>query len=418
MIIVVPLAGEIKFYPFHDTFRVSFATPMFFFFLLLLRKTPPVVPGFLIGLGVLFFRILLDLVIEDPFIFVDSFQTRVPAFFYYLTFSLIFQIIQVNRFHHQPIIIGVMGILIEIVASIAELTVQNINAGNLITLSGFVQVMVIAIFRSFFALALFSIIKLYEAKLREIQIQKKNEHLLMLLSNLYEESIHLKKTLQNAEKITKDTYDLYRSLNQFKEMDGVNIHSFGQKALRIAGEVHEIKKDNQRIFAGLSRLISGENFADYIDIKKLIRIIFRINEKYAYSIDKEITFQYFIEGNYPKFHVYLVLSILNNLVTNAVEAIEEKGFIIITVKECSGFVTFEVKDNGPGIPMKYKEIIFKPGFTSKYDYTGTPSTGIGLSYVKDIVIENKGEIAVENGPSGEGAIFTIKLPIASLMEKG
>ena len=39
---------------------------------------------------------------------------------------------------------------------------------------------------------------------------------------------------------------------------------------------------------------------------------------------------------------------------------------------------FEVIDDGPGIAQKYKKLVFKPGFTSKYDQTGTPSTGIGL----------------------------------------
>lgn len=418
MVIVIPLAGEIKFYPFHDTFRVSFATPIFFFSLLLLRKTPPFAAGILIGLSVLLFRIVLDWATIDSFTFFDSLQMRMPAFCYYLTFSLLFQIINVNRLHHQPILIGVLGMMMEIISSVTELAVQHINAGNFITFYALIQVMVIALFRSFFALALFSMIKLYEAKLREIQIQKKNAHLLRLLSNLYEESVHLKKTLQNAEKITKQSYDLYRRLNQVKNVDEEDIQALGQKALRIAGEVHDIKKDNQRIFAGLSRLISEENFSDYIDINELMRIIIRINEKYAHSLGKEITFQYSIEGNHPKYHVYLVLSIINNLVANAVEAIVEKGTIFTAVKESGGFVQFQVSDTGPGIPVKFKEMIFKPGFTSKYDDSGTPSTGIGLSYVKEVVSEHGGEILADSGPQGKGSVFTIELPIYSLIEKG
>lgn len=58
--------------------------------------------------------------------------------------------------------------------------------------------------------------KLYEAQSRERQIRKQNEHMLMLISNLYEETIHLRKTLKNAENITKESYDLYRDLKNGK----------------------------------------------------------------------------------------------------------------------------------------------------------------------------------------------------------
>ena len=52
---------------------------------------------------------------------------------------------------------------------------------------------------------------------------------------------------------------------------------------------------------------------------------------------------------------------------------------------------FEVIDDGPGIAQKYKKLVFKPGFTSKYDRAGTPSTGIGLSYINEMVTELGGE---------------------------
>lgn len=45
--------------------------------------------------------------------------------------------------------------------------------------------------------------KLYEAQSRERHIKKQNEHMLMLISNLYEDAVHLK-TLQDAENITKN----------------------------------------------------------------------------------------------------------------------------------------------------------------------------------------------------------------------
>lgn len=40
LMVVVPIAGELNFHPFNDTFRVSFGTPLFFFLLLFLRRIP------------------------------------------------------------------------------------------------------------------------------------------------------------------------------------------------------------------------------------------------------------------------------------------------------------------------------------------------------------------------------------------
>lgn len=52
---------------------------------------------------------------------------------------------------------------------------------------------IIAISHRFIVLSFFNMIKLYEAQSRERQIRKQNEHMLMLISNLYEESVLLKK---------------------------------------------------------------------------------------------------------------------------------------------------------------------------------------------------------------------------------
>ena len=59
--------------------------------------------------------------------------------------------------------------------------------------------------------------------------------------------------------------------------------------------------------------------------------------------------------------MYTVLSIFNNLVANAVEAIEDRGLIHIKLYKREQHVIFEVIDDGPGITQKYKKLVFKPG---------------------------------------------------------
>ena len=68
--------------------------------------------------------------------------------------------------------------------------------------------------------------------------------------------------------------------------------------------------------------------AEYVEGHELAEMIVRINEKYAEMLEKDIRFSKHIEGEHAAYHVYTVLSIFN-LVANAVEAIEDKGFVII-----------------------------------------------------------------------------------------
>lgn len=100
------------------------------------------------------------------------------------------------------------------------------------------------------------------------------------------------------------------------------------------------------------------------------------------------------------------------------EAIEDRGLIHIKLYKRDQHVIFEVIDDGPGIAQKYKKLVFKPGFTSKYDQTGTPSTGIGLSYIHEMVTELGGEVRLENNENEKGCKFIVCLPEGSLKREG
>ncbi len=115
-----------------------------------------------------------------------------------------------------------------------------------------------------------------------------------------------------------------------------------------------------------------------------------------------------VNGEHFSYHVYTILSIINNLVANAVKRLKMKEGLFYRYIEQAEHVEFHVQDNGPGVPLKYEKAIFEPGFTSKYDQFGNPSTGIGLSYVKDIVQELEGTIKATQEDSG--MTFIIQIP--------
>ncbi len=412
MVILLPLAGEIKFYPFNEFYRVSFGPPLLFLFLLGLKKVPSIICGVLAGVSVLIFRITLDFVFFQPFDWLGSLHANFPSFFYYFTYSLVFFLLKIHQFFNRPWLIGLLGILTELAAGFVELIVETVSYGTMTDLDAINKIIIIAIFRSFFVIGLFSSIRLREANLREAEVQKRNEHMMLLVSNLYEETVLLKKTVQDAEEITKQSYNLYRELQSIKEENqDLFPDRIPKQALGIAGEVHEIKKDNQRILSGLSKLITDESTLDYSDIQSLFSLIVRTHRKYAEHLGKNIEFAVVSTGTHPPYHVYTFISIVNNLVSNAVEAIKETGRIEISADLTHDWLQIRIHDNGPGIPFQYQDVIFKPGFTLKFDSTGKSSTGIGLTYVKEIVKKLEGEIRLENQEKDSGTTFIVRLPV-------
>lgn len=412
MLVVVPLAGEWKFYPFASDFRVSFGTTAFFFFLLWLPKIPSYLSGLAVGITVILFRIGLDWFTADTFSLHGSFLHQLPVFFFYLSFGCFYFLLHINRFLHRPLLVGFLGTAAEIMGNIVELLLRT-PASDVFTLATLGKITAFAILRSFFVLSFFTLIELRHAQKLEVQQRNRNAHILMLVSDLYEESILLKKNLRYAEEITRNCYEFYRKL---KEHPLGQTGAFAQTALHIAGQVHEIKKDNQRIYAGLSKMISNENAADEMRLEELGSIVVRANLKYVRLLGKEIEIDWICDLPDAQFPIYTTLSLLNNLVTNAVEAIPATGHITITVMRDDHCAILRVTDDGPGIKAKDPTVLFTPGFTTKYDLSGQPSTGIGLTYVKEMVESLHGQVAVESIPGNTS--FIVKLPIQQILKKG
>ena len=215
---------------------------------------------------------------------------HVPAFFYYFIYALAFHKTKLNERHDQPFMIGLLGVLIELFASVSEMAIRSFLANQDTPLLAIDQLVLIAFIRSFFVLGFFNILKLREAKSAEAEQRMQKEQMLLFISSLYEESVQLKKTMQNAEEITRTCYDFYRRIKS----EGTNGND-AQTALRIAGLVHEIKKDNQRIYAGLSKLMSSKNLQEYMKIEELGNIMIVSNRRYADSLRKVISFSLHID---------------------------------------------------------------------------------------------------------------------------
>ena len=133
--------------------------------------------------------------------------------------------------------------------------------------------------------------------------------------------------------------------------------------------------------------------------------------------NSDIVFQFVADNKLPEISIDIgqIKSVLLNLIDNAVVAIHsetkrpeeaDRAKIVIRTyydkKEKKA--SFEVADNGPGIPVTDRFRIFEPYFTTKKG-----GMGLGLAIVNTIIADHQGEIRVyDNTP--RGAKFIVELP--------
>jgi signal transduction histidine kinase len=102
--------------------------------------------------------------------------------------------------------------------------------------------------------------------------------------------------------------------------------------------------------------------------------------------------------------------VLLNIFNNAFYAVKEKGVegkVEVSTSKTDNQIVVTVSDNGPGIPSSIQQKIFQPFFSTKPTGEGT---GLGLSLSYDIIKAHGGDIQV-NSKEGEGATFTVSLPL-------
>ena len=98
--------------------------------------------------------------------------------------------------------------------------------------------------------------------------------------------------------------------------------------------------------------------------------------------------------------------VIENLCKNAVDAMEGRGRIVLSLFDEGSRVVIEVADNGKRIRKKDLKSVFTPGFTTK-----KRGWGVGLSLAKRIVEEyHKGRIFVKSSEVGVGTTFRIEMP--------
>jgi len=135
-----------------------------------------------------------------------------------------------------------------------------------------------------------------------------------------------------------------------------------------------------------------ENMVLYIKRRASDKVIFKLNTHHNVNLLAQI--------NAPLFDW-----VIENLLKNALDAMEGSGTINIDIQEALNQIKIDISDTGKGISKKNLQHIFKPGFTTK-----KRGWGLGLSLCKRIIEQyHKGSLFVKSSELGKGTTFRIVL---------
>jgi len=164
-----------------------------------------------------------------------------------------------------------------------------------------------------------------------------------------------------------------------------------QQALEVAVDRNQNLNIFMRNFADVVRLPEPQR--KRLDLHQLIRSAARLMELKAG--EKQIEFQYELAEN--DFYIFAdeqqMEQVLINIIKNAIEAIEEKGTIAFVTDILSKQLT--IIDTGKGIAGEVAEQLFSPFFSTKKD-----GQGIGLTLVKEILLNHSFEFYLKSFPEG------------------
>lgn len=124
-------------------------------------------------------------------------------------------------------------------------------------------------------------------------------------------------------------------------------------------------------------------------------------------VSKKVTFDILLPDQpiYTQLSEPLYVWVIENVIKNAVDAIQGVGHIILSLNEVNNRIVIDITDTGKGIPKSRFKTIFNPGYTSK-----ARGWGLGLSLAKRIIESyHQGKIYVLRSELNVGTTIRIEL---------
>lgn len=395
---------------FMSSFKISIGIIILPVFIFLLNDFPLLPVSFCSGIGVFISRFLSDWLkygVKENII-----SNYMPEMFFYIMYGLLLNIYITKRksmFKNDYDIL--YFVMMDYAANLTEILLRF----DIASLSATTQIslIIVAVFRSFVIWAIITVLKKYHLSFMKEEHSNRYKRLMILISKLNDEIIWMKKNTFLIEETMNSSYKLFNDLrkNNADEL-------LSKDALKVANDIHEIKKEYQIILRGISEAMQLNLDNDGMYLEDIIKVTESAIKYDASLVNKEIIFKSeHPSGIYTDKH-YFIMSIFRNIFTNSLEASNTKDVCIyLKVYNENNSYIFSIMDDGPGISEENIHEIFEPGFSTKINYdTGEINRGLGLNLVKDIVEKQfNGSICVESVPGS--TTFFIKIPEEELRVK-
>ncbi|MCL2011282.1 MAG: two-component system sensor histidine kinase CreC [Cystobacterineae bacterium] len=130
-------------------------------------------------------------------------------------------------------------------------------------------------------------------------------------------------------------------------------------------------------------------------------------------VARHIQIQLHAEPNLPliKAEPLLIEQAIFNLAENAVQFSPQNGLVSIRLRVHANHFEMSIEDQGEGIPEFAKPRLFERFFSLPRPQGETKSTGLGLCFVREVVLLHKGSLELANRPQG-GCVAKLTLPLA------
>ncbi len=410
VVLLVGLAGLAYIYPFHTHFRFTVSVAVLATLLLYFPRLPAVTTAVLSGVAIFIGRSAVQLAF-DPVDFIQVMAINSPSIVYYIFYGACFHALRLRqRVNNLPALILFLTVS-DVGSNLVELATRGDPiSGNPETV--FSSLIGVAVLRAVLAVGAYYALRRYQAfVLAEEQVARYAE-LTLLIAQLKAELYYLNKSSQDIERVMEDSYWLYKRLHARDATD-----PDAAQALAVARNIHEVKKDYHRVAAGIEAILSPSAAVRGMRLAEIFFIIAQNTRRYLAGIDKKITLMLSYEFDFVSDQHYAIVSILDNLIINAVEACGDTGVIRVTERTEAGEIVFAVEDNGCGIKPEDFDLLFAVGYSTKFcPETGKMSTGLGLAHVKNLTEMLDGMVTVvsEDGVTR----FTVTLPMHAIVSPG
>ena len=400
--ITISLFGEIYFYPFNSSLRISAGIIALNLIILVVDDIPEYTVAILASIGVFMLRNITGIYFSTLSLS-QLVSYNLPSAMYYLVYGFLAFLLGVRKGRHHFLTTILLMASVDSFSNIAEALIRD----KLINFQMIQVIILVGLARSMIAYFVYLLYKNQELFILNREHQNRYGQLNILIADIQAEMFYLRKSMDDIEKVMSKSYRLYE---KYKEHPNLK-----EDTLDIAREVHEIKKYYHRVLGGFESFLKNFENNGTMTLKDMQHIIKENIYRYLSVHQKDITVQFDFLDDFRLIKYYNLFTVMNNLIINAIDASGNSGIIQVTEHSDHNHIFFGVTDQGEGIEEDIIPYIFNPGFTTKYDMnTGKPSTGIGLSHVKNIVETLNGSITVTSSTE-EGTAFILSIPKESLI---